>query len=72
LGGQESGFLHSVNGDAPYQPSTDAMSHWPEIETAVGAKLNKNGAVEICAPFGVGSLMQGKVTPNPKRSRALV
>jgi hypothetical protein len=64
-------FMHLKNEDPPYGSSMDAMSYWPEIETAVGVRLNSNDEVEVCAPFGVDSLMQGKVTPNPKRSLTL-
>ncbi|MDJ0656247.1 MAG: nucleotidyltransferase family protein [Xanthomonadales bacterium] len=59
--------MHLRNGDAPYLDSADAMSHWPEIETAVGARLKPSGEVELLAPFGTDSLLAGHLTHNPKR-----
>ena len=64
-------LMHSRNGDTPYRHSADAMSFWPEIETAVGARLNTKGKLELLAPFGTESLFVGHITHNPKRPYAL-
>lgn len=61
--------MHLRNGDAPYTSSHDAMSYWPEFETAVGARLGADGQIELCAPFGVDGLMAGRLTPNPRSGR---
>ena len=50
-------FMHLRNGDSPYQSSEHAMSFWPEKETAVGARMNADGSLEISAPFGTSSLL---------------
>jgi hypothetical protein len=61
--------MHERNGDKPYQSSLDAMSYWPEKETAVAIRRVANGEYESIAAFGFESLMQGKVTYNRKRAR---
>ena len=61
--------MHQRNGDTPYSCSADAMSYWPEIETAVAATLDKRGEVEIIAPFGIANLLACQITINPKRAK---
>ncbi|MDG6095893.1 nucleotidyltransferase family protein [Alteromonas sp. ZYF713] len=63
--------MHHRNHDPAYQNSTDAMRYWPEKETAVGVRLNDNNQLELAAPFGVNSLLEGKLTHNPLRSKAV-
>jgi len=60
-------FMHLRNGDSPYQSSEHAMSFWPEKETAVGARMNADGSLEISAPFGTSSLLAGLISRNSKR-----
>lgn len=60
--------MHRRNHDLPYKNTTDAMSYWPEIETAVGVSLSQN-EINIVAPFGLKSLFEGKITLNPKRPK---
>jgi len=70
--------MHQRNGDRPYLTSLDAMGFWPEKETAVAirqVKENPNGelqAYECVAAFGLASLFDLHVTPNPKRDFAIV
>lgn len=64
-------MMHHRNHDPAYQNSTDAMRYWPEKETAVGVRLNDNNQLELAAPFGVNSLLEGKLTHNPQRSKAV-
>lgn len=61
--------MHRRNGDAPYRSTADAMSYWPEVETAVGVRLNRAGEIELLAPFGLNSLMHGYLSLNPKRPK---
>ncbi|WP_146531969.1 nucleotidyltransferase family protein [Vibrio cyclitrophicus] len=61
--------MHTRNGDESYQGSLDAMSYWPEKETAVAVKQSLNGDIECIASFGLESLFDLQITPNPKRSR---
>lgn len=60
-------LMHIRNGDGPYKSSVDAMRYWPEIETAVAARINPIGCMEVAAPFGVESLLNLEVTYNPNR-----
>jgi len=64
-------FMHSRNGDSPYLNSKDAMSYWPEKETAIGIALKPDSKMSIIAPFGLELLFNGKITHNPKRSQKL-
>ncbi|WP_052319138.1 nucleotidyltransferase family protein [Vibrio sinaloensis] len=59
--------MHERNGDKPYLDVVDAMSYWPEKETAVAAKINPNGMVECISAFGYESLFALHITHNPKR-----
>ncbi|MEZ9438085.1 nucleotidyltransferase family protein [Vibrio atlanticus] len=62
-------YMHTRNGDEPYQSSLDAMSYWPEKETAVAVKQSPTGEIECISAFGLESLFDLKITPNPNRSR---
>ena len=62
-------FMHIRNGDAQYTSTLDAMSYWPEKETAIGAALNEDGSISIVSAFGLESLFNGKVSYNNKRSK---
>lgn len=57
--------MHCRNNDAPYTSTRHAMSHWVEIETAIGARLASNGQVELVAPFGTEALFRSTITINP-------
>jgi len=48
--------MHLRNNDAPYVSAAEAMRHWPETATAVAARLDNFGDVEINAPFGLEDL----------------
>ncbi|WP_245977583.1 nucleotidyltransferase family protein [Kushneria sinocarnis] len=61
--------MHHRNGDPPYQDSIDAMRYWVELETAVAVRLVANDTLQIAAPFGLQSLLGGRLTPNPYRPR---
>lgn len=59
--------MHVRNGDPQYASTSDAMTHWPEICTAVAARSNC-GVVELLAPFGVDDLTSLRVRPTPSFS----
>lgn len=59
--------MHLCNGDHPYQSTLDAMSYWPEYETAVAIRKIAADHYECISAFGFESLLQGWLTPNPKR-----
>lgn len=62
-------FMHIRNGDAPYRDTLDAMSYWPEKETAIGATLSDDGLISIVNAFSLESLFNCKVSHNKKRSK---
>lgn len=61
--------MHSRNGDVPYTSSLDAMSYWPEKETAIAIRQIAPETYECISAFGYESLFDCCVTHNPKRSR---
>lgn len=61
--------MHDRNADQPYRDTTHAMMHWVEIETAVGARLNNSGDIEIVAPFGLENLQNLTITLNQYRPK---
>ena len=63
--------MHTFNQDPAYQDLADAISYWPEKETAVAARLDQQGQLTLVAPFGTESLMAGLISYNPKRTRAI-
>lgn len=62
-------FMHIRNGDLAYSSSLDAMSYWPEKETAIAIRQTAPMSYECIAAFGYESLFDLCVTHNPKRSR---
>ncbi|KXO13400.1 hypothetical protein AKG98_3198 [Moritella sp. JT01] len=60
-------LMHKRNGDKPYLNIIDAMSYWPEKETAVAIRKLDNGNYECISAFGFESLFNLQVTRNPKR-----
>ena len=63
--------MHIRNGHNPYASSSDAMRYWPEIETAVAIRLEKDGNLFVSAPFGTDSLENGKLTFNPNSTLSI-
>lgn len=61
--------MHLRNGDRPYHSTQDAMRHWVEVETAIGVRLNRDGALELLTPFGLESLFALHITPNPLHAK---
>lgn len=61
--------MHIRNGDKQYLSIVDAMSFWPEKETAVAIRKIVNNNYECISAFGFESLFNLHVTYNPKRNR---
>jgi hypothetical protein len=61
--------MHIRNKDEPYHSSVDAMRYWPEIETAIGVRLNKYGLLEIETPFDLEKIFDLNITMNPFRAK---
>lgn len=65
--------MHLKNRDRAYHSCLDAMSYWPEKETAVAATLNSTTQplIELYAPFGCDRLFELTVSHNPIKSKQL-
>lgn len=61
--------MHLRNDDRPYRDCRDAMAHWPEMETALAARLTAEGELEVVSPFAQEGLLALHLTPNPWRPR---
>ncbi|MBM6594964.1 nucleotidyltransferase family protein [Microvirga pudoricolor] len=57
--------MHVRNGDAPYQDTADAMRHWPETATAIGARA-REARLELAMPWGWDDLFDLAVRPTPR------
>jgi hypothetical protein len=64
-------LMHKRNNDLPYKNCIDAMSYWPEKETAVAIRQLTLGEFECIAAFGFHSLLNLQLTHNPKRNKLL-
>lgn len=60
--------MHERHGHAPYSSSAEAMSYWVEVETAIGARMNAGGRIELNAPLGLEALFAFSITPNPRHA----
>lgn len=56
--------MHRRHGHEPYRSTFDAMRFWVERETAVGVTLDERDRLRLLAPFGIQTLMAGRVTLN--------
>lgn len=57
--------MHIKSGHPPFESVEEAMLHWPETATAIGARLNSSGSVELVAPFGLTDLLALRLSPSP-------
>lgn len=60
-------IMHKRNGNPQYSSTIDAMSYWPEKETAVGIRKLGQNDYEIISVFEINSLFSNTITHNPKR-----
>lgn len=60
--------MHERHGHMPYASSAEAMSYWVEVETAIGARMNTDGQIELNAPLGLDALFAFSITPNPRHA----
>ncbi|MFJ4348561.1 nucleotidyltransferase family protein [Pseudomonas sp. NPDC089401] len=60
--------MHLRNGDVAYGSAAEAMMRWPETATAVGARVDGGGEIEVSAPFGLGDLFGLMVRPTRRFS----
>lgn len=59
-------LMHKKRQHNQYLSSEDAMTFWPEQETAIAVKMDANGCFSTIAPFGLTSLFEQRITFNPK------
>jgi len=73
--------MHERNQDSPYKNTLDAMSYWPEVQTAVGIRWGDGGykfggyefgGYELVSPFPLDKVLTCRVTLNPKRPKHAV
>ena len=64
-------LMHIRNNDEPYTSSLDAMSYWPEKETAIGVRKLPCGNLDCISAFGFDSLFNLQITHNPRRLRSV-
>ena len=57
--------MHVRNSHPPYEDTAHAISSFVETATAVAARLNKRGRVEILSPLGLDDLVHLKLRPAP-------
>ncbi|MCL9774931.1 nucleotidyltransferase family protein [Vibrio methylphosphonaticus] len=63
-------LMHIRNGHQPYTDIIEAMSYWPEKETAIAVRQN-GCQLECISAFGIDTLLAGQVSHNPKVPLAL-
>jgi len=54
------------HGHESYKGCVDAMSYWPEIQTAVGVTVSKEGILNVESPFSASEVVRLAATRNPK------
>ncbi|WBV42455.1 nucleotidyltransferase family protein [Pseudoroseomonas cervicalis] len=62
---RDQGRMHRRHGDAPYRDTADALCHWTETATAIAARLDTAGQVELLAPLGLEDLFGLVLRPTP-------
>ncbi|QIJ04279.1 nucleotidyltransferase family protein [Shewanella chilikensis] len=57
--------MHLKNNHQPYVSVSDAMSYWPEQQTALAVRL-RAGELQLLNLFPLGPLLALELSPNPK------
>lgn len=57
--------MHIAKGEQQYSSTEDALAKYPETCTAVGVRLEQDGALTLIAPLGVADLLDVVVRPTP-------
>ncbi|MBI2667988.1 nucleotidyltransferase family protein [Candidatus Woesearchaeota archaeon] len=58
--------MRSIHPRLRVESSCESIAYWSEVPTCIGIRLEKNGALTICAPHGLKDLMNLVVKPIPK------
>ncbi len=54
------------HGHESYNGCIEAMSYWPEIQTAVGVRVTKDDVMSVRSPFLSSEVVRLAATRNPK------
>jgi len=54
------------HGHDPYLDCIEAMSYWPEVQTAIGVTLLKEGGIRVRSPFSAHDVVRLAATRNLK------
>lgn len=57
--------MHLNHGHSPYQNTEHAIAHWVELPTCVGVRIESDGNLSFCAPFGLQHNWSLDVEINP-------
>ncbi|WP_394494418.1 nucleotidyltransferase family protein [Shewanella sp. ENK2] len=63
--------MHIKNQHPAYTSAKDAMSYWPELQTAIGVKLDEHGDIVVESVFGLPCLFNLTVNYNPKADESV-
>lgn len=63
--------MHERHEHPVYKGTLDAISHWVETATAIAARLDENGDVELAAPHGFDDLLALTIRPVPSHATDL-
>lgn len=58
--------MHTRQLVAPFASSLEALSHWVEVPTCIGVRLNPDGEFDWLAPYGFASNWSLQVSANPR------
>ena len=61
--------MHRRNRDAPHRDTADALRFCLETATCVAARLNRQGGIDIVAPYGLNDLFALRSRPTPAGRR---
>ena len=63
-------YMHHHGGHAPFASLDDALMHWAETATSIGARLDDDEKLHFVAPFGFEDLLTHvlRITPIMKRT----
>ena len=57
--------MHHRQGVPPFASSLDALAHWVELPTCIGARLEQDDSLTLVAPHGIAHNGSLDVAPNP-------
>ncbi|WP_153916062.1 nucleotidyltransferase family protein [Shewanella sp. TC10] len=63
--------MHKKNNHSAYSSCLDAMSYWPEKQTAIAVKLDEEGELIIDSVFGLETVFSLTVNYNPKADESV-